>query len=302
MAADSRESLKRPRAEVEDAAAPVMMINGLPGALAMESARACLRRGLSLAAVALTGPRGTKSATVQEGSKVVTIQLVGAADHEAQRRALKDAASAHGSRLVVVDCTHPDAVNRNAELYTTTRCAFVMGTTGGDRECLLELAEKSGTYAVIAANMCKQVVALQATMAMMASKFPGAFNGYSMEITESHQKTKVDTSGTAKDMVQSFQGLGLDVHEDQIRKLRDEVDQVSFGVPNDALNGHAFHTYTLKSGDGSVEFQIKHNICGRGTYGEGIADAAIFLAARVAEGSHKKLYDMMDVLGAGAMK
>ena len=37
---------------------------------------------------------------------------------------------------------------------------FVMGTTGGDRAALMEVTRDSGTYAVIAPNMCKQIVAL----------------------------------------------------------------------------------------------------------------------------------------------
>ena len=58
-----------------------------------------------------------------------------------------------------------------------------------------------------------QVVAFQATMEMMAENFPGAFAGYSLEVIESHQRSKVDTSGTAKAVVSSFQQLGLDFQE-----------------------------------------------------------------------------------------
>ena len=54
------------------------------------------------------------------------------------------------------------------------------------------------------------MVAFQAVMEMMANNFPGAFAGYTLTVTESHQKTKVDTSGTAKAVVASFQKLGLD--------------------------------------------------------------------------------------------
>merc|ERR1719313_1115894 len=112
-----------------------------------------------------------------------------------------------------------------------------MGTTGGDRDALMKVARDSGVYAVIAPNMAKQIVALQATMARMAKDFPGAFSGYTMEITESHQKTKADTSGTAKDMVSSFQGLGLKFDVEEIKKVRDEKEQLAFGVPAHALGG-----------------------------------------------------------------
>jgi dihydrodipicolinate reductase len=50
-------------------------------------------------------------------------------------------------------------------------------------------------------------------MELMAEQFPGAFTGYKLEVVESHQRTKVDTSGTAKAVVSSFQKLGLDFTE-----------------------------------------------------------------------------------------
>ena len=48
---------------------------------------------------------------------------------------------------------------------------------------------------------------------MMAANFPGAFAGYSLEVTEAHQRTKADTSGTAKAVLGSFQQLGLQSRE-----------------------------------------------------------------------------------------
>ncbi len=50
-------------------------------------------------------------------------------------------------------------------------------------------------------------------MELMAQQFPGAFAGYRLQVVESHQRSKVDTSGTAKAIVQSFQKLGLDFEE-----------------------------------------------------------------------------------------
>lgn len=50
-------------------------------------------------------------------------------------------------------------------------------------------------------------------MEMMAQNFPGAFSGYKLSVKESHQRTKVDTSGTAKEIVKSFQNLGVEPFE-----------------------------------------------------------------------------------------
>ena len=40
---------------------------------------------------------------------------------------------------------------------------------------------------------------------------PGSFSGYSLEVSESHQSSKADTSGTAKDIVGCFQKMGLEL-------------------------------------------------------------------------------------------
>lgn len=85
-----------------------------------------------------------------------------------------------------------------------------MGTTGGDRDALIRDVKAANAWAVIAPNMGKQIVAFQTMMETMAEKFPGCFSGYTLNVVESHQRSKVDTSGTAKAVVGSFQKMGLE--------------------------------------------------------------------------------------------
>merc|ERR1719271_634114 len=124
-----------------------------------------------------------------------------------------------------------------------------------------------------------------------------------MKLVESHQSTKADTSGTAKAMVGSFNSLGVQPQfsVDEIQKIRKTEEQEAMGIPKEHLDGHAWHTYTLTSSDGSVQFEFKHNVNGRRTYAEGVADAVQFLAEKVRTGSKKRLFSMIDVLGEGAM-
>ena len=63
-----------------------------------------------------------------------------------------------------------------------------------------------------------------------------------------------------------------------------------------------YAVHRLTSGDGDVEFVFQHNVCGRSIYAEGTVDAALFLAKKVAEGSEQHIFDMIDVLKAGAMR
>lgn len=73
-------------------------------------------------------------------------------------------------------------------------------------------------------------------------------------------------------------------------------------VPQDALNGHAFHTYQLVSPDGSVTFEFQHNVVGRTTYAEGTVDACLFLAQQIDKKAPQTLYSMIDVLRGGSMR
>ncbi len=73
-------------------------------------------------------------------------------------------------------------------------------------------------------------------------------------------------------------------------------------VPESALNGHAYHTYQLTSPDGSVMFEFQHNVVGRTTYAEGTVDACLFLQSQIEAKSQRTLFNMVDVLKAGAMR
>jgi 4-hydroxy-tetrahydrodipicolinate reductase len=320
-----------------------VVMNGLPGAMGIEVAQACLRRGMRLAPVGLTGPsRSGETIDIRGPDGAHAVRLVAGpastepgGECEDVGRELTRLRAACGGRLVCIDYTHPSAVNANAAWYARHGLDFVMGTTGGDRAALeATVASTAHLYAVIAPNMAKQIVALQAGLARMARDFPGAFDGYTLAVTESHQASKADTSGTAKAISRSLAVLASVPHADDnpaaaaastaaggaawsdgsITRIRDEPAQLSgapaseggYGrlnpVPSAALSGHAYHTYSLVSSDGSVEFQWRHNVNGRRVYAEGTADAAVFLAGKAAEGASKRLYTMVDILESGAMR
>ncbi len=150
---------------------------------------------------------------------------------------------------------------------------------------------------MIAPNMAKQIVGFTAMMEFMAQNFPGIFKGYTLTIRESHQKGKADTSGTAKAMVKHFQAMGLDFSEDRIEMERDpQIQKQDWGVPEEHLSGHAYHTYTLLSADKTVQFAFSHNVNGREIYAAGTLDAVVFLAQKAKNGARAKVFSMMDVL------
>ena len=120
---------------------------------------------------------------------------------------------------------------------------------------------------------------------------------YAITDRESHQKGKADTSGTARAMVGYFNKMGLVCSVDDIEQERDPDRQArEWGIPEEYLAGHAWHTYTLISNDKTVKCQISHNVNGREIYAYGTLDAVMFLYENIHEGVRGKVFSMMDVL------
>ena len=94
----------------------MVIMNGLSGAMGNEVASACLRRGMRLAPVALSGP-SSGGTTVEVGG--VKVSLVDGSDatksDEAAATAKQSAVAAGCKRLICIDYTHPSAVKANAE-------------------------------------------------------------------------------------------------------------------------------------------------------------------------------------------
>ena len=271
-----------------------VMVNGLPGKMAGEVAKqVSTSEGLEILPYAFTGAEIDAKAFNIYGLPIYhfgfEIALI-KPDAREERIGVMEKPD------ISVDFTHPSAVNDNADFYCRHNLPFVMGTTGGDRTVLEQRVKDSDIVAVIAPNMAKQVVALQAMVKYAADTFPQAFKGYTLEIVESHQKAKADTSGTAKAMISHFNALGIPFTADQIMMIRDPKEQLAMGVPEAALGGHGWHTYTLKSPDGSVLISFTHDVNGRAPYIAGTLDAIRFLGQKVAAGEKGRVYSMMDVL------
>jgi len=269
-----------------------VMVNGLPGNLARKVAGYLLTDGrFELVPHSLTGPEIQESEDIIEG---LSVKLIQADQRNSQIEQIKQSLG----EFLSVDFTHPSAVNSNAEFYCRYGLPFVMGTTGGDRQKLEAMVVSSSIAAVIAPNMAKQIVGFQAMMEYAADNFPDLFKGYSLEIKESHQQGKADTSGTAKAMVGYFQRLGISFSTDEIIRMRDpEVQKTQWGIPQEYLSGHGWHTYSLVSEDQTVRFAFTHNVNGREVYVRGTVDAILYLSKKVQAGARGQMFNMIDVLG-----
>jgi 4-hydroxy-tetrahydrodipicolinate reductase len=175
-----------------------VMVNGMPGPMAVEVAKACLDRGFNIVPVAFTGPNMPNKFTVEGAKASVEVELKAGPGIGSDANSVLKSLKSKYPDMVVIDYTHPSAILNNLACYGENNCDFVMGTTGGEPEKVTEIFNKGKNMAVIAPNMGKQIVAMQAALQEMANRFPGSFGGYKLTVTESHQSTKADTSGTAK--------------------------------------------------------------------------------------------------------
>ncbi len=268
-----------------------VMVNGIPGNVARMVAGHILKDDrFEWVPYSLTGPEIQESESTVDN---IPVKLIQADQRKSQIEKIKQA---YGEFLSV-DYTHPSAVNPNAEFYCLHGLPFVMGTTGGDRKKLEETVLSSSIAAVIAPNMAKQIVGFQAMTEYAADNFPDLFKGYSLEIRESHQQGKADTSGTAKAMVGYFNKLGVSFSADEIVQIRDPEDQKSqWGIPEQYLSGHGWHTYTLVSEDQTVRFEFTHKVNGREVYVRGTIDAILYLSEKVRAGAKGRMFTMIDVL------
>lgn len=268
-----------------------VMVNGLPGNMAQGVAAHVLSdERFELVPYSLTGPE-IEQVICQVGDVGVTLVTPRQRDETIKKIV------AENNVFITVDYTHPSAVNDNAEFYCRQRLPFVMGTTGGGRSQLMETVSNAGLHAVIAPNMAKQIVGLQAMLAYGAENFPGLFDGYSLEVKESHQKGKADTSGTAKAIIGYFNAMGIPFSEKEIQMERDPENQINiWHIPEEHIRGHAWHTYTLRSSDDTVLFSFTHNVNGREVYQKGTLEAVFFLAGKIYENAEPQVYSMIDVL------
>jgi 4-hydroxy-tetrahydrodipicolinate reductase len=145
--------------------------------------------------------------------------------------------------------------------------------------------------------MSAPVVMLVDMIARAAANYPGTLKDWEIRITESHQHWKKDISGTALTIGKIMQGLGVNfTGPENIRAVRDGIEQLLMGIPRSALGGHGWHKYSLLSPDGNVMLGFEHNINGRDTYVDGTLKALDFLVKEVAAGSQGHCFSMQDVM------
>ncbi len=199
-------------------------------------------------------------------------------------------------KSVAIEYSTPNSALENISYFCEKGISFVSGTTGYDMDEGKRLVENSKINAVIAPNMAVPIVLIQKALEDLAKEFPESLEGFNLTVSESHQATKKDQSGTARAFLPHFENLGCGMDSAPISSIRSPEKQRELGVPEAHLSGHGWHWYRLVSEDESTVLELSHQVNGRRIYAEGTLKALDYLMSKVEQKRHGTVWSMRDVL------
>ena len=199
---------------------------------------------------------------------------------------------------VLIDFTRPEGTLAHVAACARAGVAAVVGTTGLSTADKRALADYGKAIAIVFAPNMSVGVNVLLRLVEEGAKLLGI--GYDVEIVEMHHRHKVDApSGTALLLGDAAaKALGRDLKNDGVFG-RDGVT----GERRPGTIGFASSRGGDVVGDHSVIFagagerlELTHRAGSRANFAQGALRAALFVAAKRAEGT-KGLFDMQDVLG-----
>lgn len=145
---------------------------------------------------------------------------------------------------------------------------------------LIELATGSNievaspTFPVV---LCPNTNILMLKFMNMLAKSGRLFEGYRIELTESHQAEKQSTPGTAVAIAQS---LGLPA-EDVISVRDRDAQLTTLRIPSEHLGRHALHSVLID--DGTCRVLLETRVYGSSPYAHGVSKIVSAVATRPLE-------------------
>lgn len=195
---------------------------------------------------------------------------------------------------VLIDFSHPDAMQRYLPLCRSAGRRVVLGTTGLDPAARAVVEAAARDVAVVFAPNMSVGVTISLKLIEMAARALG--DSVDVEIIEAHHRHKIDApSGTALKMGEVVAAaLGRDLAQCAVygREGRTGArDRRTIGFETiragDIVGDHT----VMFAGDGE-RIEITHRASSRATFAAGALRAAAWVADRP-----PGLYDMQDVLG-----
>lgn len=117
------------------------------------------------------------------------------------------------------------------------------------------------TAVITTPNLIGAIVKFIVALGWITALYPNA----QIRIVESHQKEKKSVPGTAREIA-----TAMNVPTEEIVSVREEKKQLAMGVPEEHLDGHAYHFITIEVDGMTIRLQTEVN--GREPYGYGLIE------------------------------
>jgi 4-hydroxy-tetrahydrodipicolinate reductase len=138
--------------------------------------------------------------------------------------------------------------------------------------------------------LCPNTNILMLKFMAMLEQCGKMFNGYEINIVESHQASKASVPGTAVNIAHSLGMSGSD-----IQSVRDtSIQRTQLEIPEADIERHAFHQIMIHEGKCSVKLETR--VYGEAPYAEGVAQ---IVAAACGHKLESRLYSVMEFVKNG---
>ena len=192
---------------------------------------------------------------------------------------------------VIIDYSHPNALNALLGYAKETGTPVVLATTGYSEEQLAEIRKASEQVALFSSFNMSIGIQLLLALSKKAAQVLG--NQFDIEIIEKHHNQKIDApSGTALMIANAIIGVTdppkhpvYDRHS--VRKKREITEIGIHSIRGGTIVGE--HEVLFAGPDETIS--ITHTASSKRVFAEGSVNAAVFLAGKPAG-----MYDMTDLL------
>lgn len=166
-----------------------------------------------------------------------------------------DGDNAEDRPQVIIDCSLPEAFERNMEVVREYKSPLIIAVTGLSESNLKALKGLSGTVPVVQSYNFSVGIQVLLNLTKEASDL---LMDWDVEITETHHRMKKDKpSGTARMIRDKFSGREINVSSLRLG-----------GVPGD---------HSVEFGGMGETLKISHHVISRRTFAEGILKSAEFI-------------------------
>ena len=189
--------------------------------------------------------------------------------------------SSEATKSIVVHAGSGRELEAIASYCESTQSTLIELATGSKVESM------SVAFPVV---LCPNTNILMLKFMAMLEQCGKMFNGYDINIIESHQASKTSVPGTAVNIAHSLGRSSDDIHS-----VRDSsVQQTQLEIPEAELERHAFHQVMIR--DGMCSIKLETRVYGGAPYAAGVSQ---IVAAACGNRLEARLYSVMEFVNNG---